>query len=274
MGVDRSRAQEQLGGNLSGGGAGRHQSGDVELLSGSWSADSAVRLRVRSPMARSSRAARAANASAPIAASRSWAACSCARASRRRPSRRSRCRTWRCRPAGSADVTDIGKSITRRAWRDFGSANRRGPAYGRWSWRCTRSVPRSRSMSDLASGWPVSARAAAHSALRHQVRVASSDGQLTCRRAVRKSSKIAPQLAISELCPRFGRAWAASAASRARMSNGCRHLGGWTPSRAKIPVLQREDETVACPNDDTIVSSAPPPLDRRVSRVTVHGRGV
>ena len=49
----------------------------------------AVRLRAVSPVARSSRRARSANASMPIAANMSWAVCSCARASARRLSRRS-----------------------------------------------------------------------------------------------------------------------------------------------------------------------------------------
>lgn len=49
----------------------------------------AVRFRGCSPVARSSRAALAANASAPISKSSSWALRSCSRASWRRPSRRS-----------------------------------------------------------------------------------------------------------------------------------------------------------------------------------------
>ena len=88
--LDGARADEQPGADLRVGEAVAGEPRDLRLLGGERRRGSRrVRLRAVSPVASSSRAARSANASMPIAVNISWAVRSCSRASRRRRSRRS-----------------------------------------------------------------------------------------------------------------------------------------------------------------------------------------
>ena len=83
--LDGARADEQPRADLRVGEAVARQPGDLRLLRGELVARlGGARLRAVSPVASSSRAARSANASAPIAANISCAARSCSRASTRR----------------------------------------------------------------------------------------------------------------------------------------------------------------------------------------------
>ena len=87
--LDRARAEEELGADLGIREPVAGEPGDLLLLRSELSRVSALRLRIFSPVAISSRRARSANASIPIATNMSWAIRSCSRASPRRPSRRS-----------------------------------------------------------------------------------------------------------------------------------------------------------------------------------------
>ena len=141
VGLDRLDREEQPGGGLLVGEAGRGQRRDLQLLRREL-VDGVRRTRARSvsPLARSSLSVRSTQGAQRMRSKRASAARSCARACTRRPARRSRSPWHRRLRASSRRTPSRANAATDRS---SGASNASSPA----------TIPRARSRAARAQGW-------------------------------------------------------------------------------------------------------------------------